>query len=127
MGPVQTIVITAIEKVLAENGLITKTFIGQLHIKCHIGISLATTDVSYCAGIIIYDALHCESNDLLEQYLFKPDLLLTNGWKIIQVYSNDWYDDETKWIVLSKKHLKLAQFNRGDFFIAILFVTQNKA
>jgi predicted DNA-binding WGR domain protein len=89
-------VIDQLSEALKEKGFFTKTLIGQSHFKCHLGIKHQAEDTSYAAGILIDDMLHYASNDLLEQYLFKPDLLRYSGWKVVQVFAKDWYEDPQK-------------------------------
>ncbi len=92
----KTVVIDQVAKALREKGYFIKTLIGQSHFKCHIGIKNAEADTEYRAGLLIDDTLHYEGNDLLEQYLFKPEILRYSGWKIIRVYSKDWYEESEK-------------------------------
>ena len=92
----KTVVIDQVAAALNQKGYFTKTLIGQSHFKCHIGIKNAAEDTTYLAGVLVDDAMHYSNNDLLEQYLFKPELLRYSGWKVIQVYSKDWYEDPGK-------------------------------
>ncbi|MBL0053808.1 MAG: DUF4011 domain-containing protein [Bacteroidetes bacterium] len=85
-----------IEQWLQANGFVTKINIGQSHFKCHIGIKKNLTDKSFFAGILIDDSVHYQNNDVLEQYLFKPEILKNSGWKIIQVLTKDWYENKEK-------------------------------
>ncbi len=96
LTPYKTVIIDQISEALKEKGYFIKTLIGQSHFKCHIGIKNTSSDTAYLAGVLIDDVLHYSSNDLLEQYLFKPELLRYSGWKIIQVFSKDWYEDHEK-------------------------------
>lgn len=92
----QTLLIDQISEALREKGYFSKTLIGQSHFKCHIGIKNSGTDLNYIAGILVDDFLHYKNQDLLEQYLFKPELLRYSGWKAIQVFSKDWHEDPEK-------------------------------
>ncbi|MCW3070516.1 MAG: hypothetical protein JWO44_406 [Bacteroidetes bacterium] len=91
-----TVVTDQLVKMLEEKGYSTTKLIGQSYFKCHIGIKKSPGDTSYTAGILVDDMFHYSNNDLLEQYLFKPEILRSSGWKVIQVYSKDWYDDPEK-------------------------------
>ncbi|MCW3102786.1 MAG: hypothetical protein JWO09_1226 [Bacteroidetes bacterium] len=91
-----TVVIGQLVKMLEDNGYSTTKLIGQSYFKCHIGVKRSASDTSYTAGILVDDMFHYSNSDLLEQYLFKPEILRSSGWKVMQVYSKDWYDDPDK-------------------------------
>lgn len=81
---------------LHQQGYFTKINIGQSHFKCHIGIKKSEQDKSYLLGIILDDDAHYNNNDLIEQYLLKPNILKNFGWNIIQVYAKDWLENSNK-------------------------------
>ncbi len=92
----QSAIIDQISSDLRQKGFIIKNFIGQSHFKCHIAIKKSANEDHYMAGILVDDLLHYSNNDLLEQYIFKPEILRNSGWKILQVFSKDWYEDRGK-------------------------------
>ena len=87
------IVLNELKSALENNGYIVIQNIGQSGFKCHLGVMKSLEGDFYVAGILLDDAYHYKNDDLLEQYIFKPQLLKSNGWNIIQIYSKDWYLD----------------------------------
>ncbi len=70
--------------------------IGQSKFKCHLGIKKSTEDEEFVLGIMIDDDLHYSNNDILEQYLLRPEILKANGWNICQIYSKDWIENKPR-------------------------------
>jgi superfamily I DNA and/or RNA helicase/predicted DNA-binding WGR domain protein len=70
--------------------------IGQSKFKCHLGIKKSAEDEEFVLGIMIDDDLHYSNNDILEQYLLRPEILKTNGWTICQIYSKDWIENKPR-------------------------------
>jgi superfamily I DNA and/or RNA helicase/predicted DNA-binding WGR domain protein len=88
------VVLTELKAALEDNGYVVIPYIGQSDFKCQLGIKKTIDDELFIAGILLDDELHYINDDLLEQYIFKPQLLRNNGWNIIQVFSKDWYADK---------------------------------
>ena len=70
--------------------------IGQSKFKCHLGIKKSKQDEEFVLGIMIDDDLHYGNSDILEQYLLRPEILKTNGWKVCQIYSKDWIENKPR-------------------------------
>jgi len=81
---------------LNEAGYFTKINIGQSYFKCHIGIKKNENDKAYSLGIILDDDLHYSNEDILEQYLLKPNILQNFGWHIMQIFAKDWLENRDK-------------------------------
>lgn len=93
---VDSIVLIELKLALEKLGYTIETNIGQSTFKCHIGVKKTVDDESFIAGILIDDNSHYQSDDILETYLLKPQVLKNSGWNIIQVFSKDWYADTGK-------------------------------
>lgn len=93
---VDSVVLYEVKTALEKYGYVVEMNLGQSSFKCHIAIKKTLGDISFIAGILLDDFQHYQGNDLLEIYLFKPQLLKNNGWNIIQLFSKDWYTDSEK-------------------------------
>ncbi|MBK8344652.1 MAG: DUF4011 domain-containing protein [Bacteroidetes bacterium] len=82
-----------IKTILEEAGYEVNTNIGQSKFKCNLGVKKAGEN-EYKLGIIIDDTTHYANDDILEQYMLKPDILRQNGWQICQVFTKDWVDNK---------------------------------
>ena len=85
-----------IENEIKKLGFFATQNIGQSKFKCHLGIKKAAEDDEFVLGIIIDDDLHYSNNDILEQYLLRPEILKANGWNICQIYAKDWLENKPR-------------------------------
>lgn len=81
---------------LNESGYDTDLNIGQSYFKCSIGVRVKGETSNYKLGILIDNESHYQNNNILEQYYLRPSILKAFGWKVIQIYSKDWYKDEQR-------------------------------
>ena len=86
--------------------------IGQSKFKCHLGIKKSTEDEEFVLGIMIDDDLHYSNDDILEQYLLRPQILKANGWNICQIYSKDWIENKTRVLKMIAASLNMNCFLR---------------
>lgn len=96
-------IILSIKKELELLGFVVQQNIGQSKFKCHIAIKKTDIDKNFSLGIIVDDGLHYQNDDILEQYLLKPEVMKQNGWKICQVYSKDWFEDKNRVLQMIQK------------------------
>ena len=89
-------IVIQIENEIKKLGFFATQNIGQSKFKCHLGIKKAAEDDEFVLGIIIDDDLHYSNNDILEQYLLRPEILKANGWKISQIYAKDWLENKPR-------------------------------
>jgi len=84
--------------------------IGQSKFKCHLGIKKSAEDEEFVLGIMIDDDLHYANNDILEQYLLRPEILKANGWTVCQIYSKDWIENKPRVLKMIAAALKNESF-----------------
>ncbi|MEN2401364.1 AAA domain-containing protein [Flavobacterium sp. MC2016-06] len=85
-----------IQAEIAKMGYFVTKNIGQSKFKCHLGIKKAADDEEFILGIMIDDDVHYANNDILEQYLLRPEILKSNGWTVCQIYSKDWIENKPR-------------------------------
>ena len=90
------IITKTIAECLKDKGYEVDLDIGQSYFKCNIGVRAHGDTDSYKLGILIDDEHHYQNNNILEQYYLRPSILKAFGWKVIQIYSKDWYKDEQR-------------------------------
>ena len=88
--------------------------IGQSSFKCSIGIKKSKEDTDYILGIIVDDTMHYAKDDIIEQYLLKPQLLKYSGWNICQVYVKDWLDNKERVLKMIKSNLNNEPFFESE-------------
>lgn len=84
--------------------------IGQSKFKCNLAVKKNEADETFLLGIILDDDKHYANNDILEQYLLKPEILKSNGWNICQIYSKDWIENKERVVKLIHAQLKNETF-----------------
>ncbi len=99
-----------IQNEIEKMGLFATRNIGQSKFKCHLGIKKSVEDEEFILGIIIDDDLHYSNNDILEQYLLRPEILKANGWNICQIYAKDWIENKPRVLKMIAALLKNESF-----------------
>jgi predicted DNA-binding WGR domain protein len=84
--------------------------IGQSKFKCNLAVKKNEADEAFLLGIVLDDDKHYANNDILEQYLLKPEILKSNGWNICQIYSKDWIENKERVVKLIHAQLKNESF-----------------
>ena len=84
-------IINQLKERLEAKGYIIDDAVGQSHFKCDIAVR-ENEATSYSMAILIDRASHYATDNILEQYCQKPDVLRAFGWKLQHVYSKDWLE-----------------------------------
>jgi predicted DNA-binding WGR domain protein len=84
-----------LRQALEERGYAVDMSIGQSQFKCDLGIKKNGTH-HYELGILIDKRDYYASDDVLEQYSQKPQLLNAFGWKVLTVYAKDWFESPSR-------------------------------
>jgi len=96
-------------KALKNSGFDVDLAIGSSHFKCDIAVKLAgSTD--YILGILIDKIAHYESDNIIEEYCQKPEILKAFGWRVFSVYSKDWFE-KPEWVL---ERISQRVFNREN-------------
>lgn len=99
-----------IQEEIEKIGYFATKNIGQSKFKCHLGIKKAAEDEEFVLGIMIDDDLHYANDDILEQYLLRPQILIANGWTVCQIYSKDWIENKPRVLKMIAAALKNESF-----------------
>jgi len=100
----------AVKIELEKLGYFVTENIGQSSFKCSLGVKKSADDVEFVLGISIDDDNHYGNDDVLEQYFLKPELLKHNGWKLCQIYTKDWIDNQNRVLKMLKSALNNEPF-----------------
>lgn len=105
----------AVKIELERQGYFVTENVGQSSFKCSLGVKKTKEDTEFILGISIDDEDHYGNDDVLEQYFLKPELLKHNGWKLCQIYTKDWIDNQNRVIKMLKSAL-----NDEPFFETVI-------
>jgi DNA polymerase III delta prime subunit len=81
-----------IKTFLEDNNWEVATDVGQSVFKCPIAVR-RKEDSTFRLGILIDDYLHYSNGDILEQYVQRPAILKSFGWRVHRVLTQDWIRD----------------------------------
>jgi len=84
-------IVAQLKQVLEEKGYIVDDAVGQSHFKCDLAVRERGKN-TYALALLIDRQNHYATDDILEQYCQKPDVLRAFGWKIQHVYGKDWLE-----------------------------------
>lgn len=98
-------VVQQINEVLTEKGYEVDLAVGQSHFKCDLALKESGCD-KYVLGIIIDRKKYYENNNTLEQYCQKPEILRAFGWRVMTVYSKDWFEKPERVLELIEQVIK---------------------
>jgi len=105
-------VINQLKAALEKEGYIVDNAVGQSHFKCDLALRRADS-TSYALAILVDRSTHYTTDDILEQYSQKPNVLRAFGWKLQHVYSKDWLEQPERVMEKIKQKLE-AKEEEGD-------------
>lgn len=109
--PVISETLAAMKNEIEKLGYCVHLNIGQSNFKCSLAIKKNTSDKSYMLGIIVDEDEHYKNDDVIEQYLLKPNLLQYSGWNVCQVYLKDWVENKERVL-----NMIVSRLNNETFF-----------
>lgn len=82
---------TALAAALRKRGHEVQEYVGRSQFRCDLAI--AETDGEHFSLGILLDGDASATANVRERYIFRPTVLRSFGWKIIDVLSHDWLND----------------------------------
>lgn len=89
---VKDFVLQEIEQYIQSLGYQTTQQVGLSKFKIALGVKDSQNPKKYCLGLLLDNAEHYQTKDVMDQYVLRPNLLKAFGWNIIQVYKKDWLE-----------------------------------
>jgi DNA polymerase III delta prime subunit/AraC-like DNA-binding protein len=78
-----------IQQFLEEQGWQVAADVGQSLFKCSLAVRKAQ-DHEFRLGILIDDERHYSNNNVFEQYIQRPAIMRSFGWKVQRILTKDW-------------------------------------
>ncbi|PSK94576.1 AAA domain-containing protein [Taibaiella chishuiensis] len=85
----QLLVCSQIAAFLQEQGWLVSAGVGQSMFKCSLAVR-KEGDQEFRLGILLDDARHYSNSNVLEQYVQRPAVMRSFGWKVQRVQTRDW-------------------------------------
>ncbi|BDS07076.1 DNA helicase [Oceaniferula spumae] len=76
---------------LIERGYHVDSQVGQSNFRCDLALRHAGEE-NYQLGILLVDSETSENVPIIEQYVLRPSLLESFGWRVLEVLAKDWHD-----------------------------------
>lgn len=88
---------------LREKGWVAETQVGQSQFKCSIALKKKESDEEFALGILLDDEAHYSDQDAVGVLYQRPRTLVNFGWRVIQVFTKDWYHQPQKVLLQIEK------------------------
>lgn len=81
---------------LNEHGYCTKSHVGRSNFKVDIAVSTNDNPENYILGILCDGKSYFETKTTRDREIVQPTILEMLNWKVMRVYSIDWFDNKEK-------------------------------
>ena len=103
------IVASQICQALQEKGYLTESFVGRSKFKVDIAVSTKEHPENYILGILCDGRSYYETKTTRDREIVQPNVLQMLKWKVMRVYSIDWYENRERALLQILDELKSAE------------------
>ena len=93
---------------LARKGYITESFVGRSNFKVDIAVSTREHPEKFILGILCDGKSYFETKTTRDREIVQPSVLRMLNWRVMRVYSIDWYENRERALKQILQELKLA-------------------
>ena len=94
---------------LTEQGYTVRTGVGRSNFKVDIAVSTAEQPEKYILGILCDGRNYYETKTTRDREMVQPNVMKMLGWRVMRVYSIDWYENRQRSISQILEELKAAE------------------
>ena len=94
---------------LALKGYITESFVGRSNFKVDIAVSTQDHPEKFILGILCDGKNYFETKTTRDREIVQPNVLRMLNWKVMRVYSIDWYENRERALAEILKELQSAE------------------
>ena len=105
------IMVKQICRMLSEQGYIAKPCVGRSNFKVDIAISTAEHPEKYTLGILCDGKTYYETKTTRDREIVQPNIMKMLGWRVLRVYSIDWYENRDRCTKQILEELKAFETN----------------
>ena len=113
-GEQNNVVVSQICQALRQNGYITDDFVGKSSFKVDIAVSTKEHPDEYILGILCDGRNYFETKTTRDREIVQPNVLRMLNWKVMRVYSIDWYENRERTIQQILDELKAAELEATE-------------
>ena len=94
---------------LARKGYVTESFVGRSNFKVDIAVAAKDHPERFILGILCDGVSYYETKTTRDREIVQPSILRMLNWKVMRVYSIDWYENRDRALEQILKELKAAE------------------
>ena len=94
---------------LARKGYITESFVGRSNFKVDIAVSTREQPDKFILGILCDGRTYYETKTTRDREIVQPNILQMLHWRVMRVYSIDWYENRERTLSQILEELKAAE------------------
>ncbi len=113
-GKQENVVVEQICLALQEHGYITDAFVGKSNFKIDIAVSTKDHPDEYILGILCDGRNYYETKTTRDREIVQPNVLKMLNWRVMRVYSIDWYENRERALQQILDELKIAEQEEED-------------
>ena len=99
---------------LAREGYITESFVGRSNFKVDIAVSTREHPEKFILGILLDGKTYFETKTTRDREIVQPSVLRMLNWRVMRVYSIDWYENRDRALKQILQELKLAESGKSQ-------------
>ena len=99
---------------LARKGYITESFVGRSNFKVDIAVSSKEHPETYILGILCDGKTYYETKTTRDREIVQPSVLRMLNWRVMRVYSIDWYENRERALNQILKELESAESGKPE-------------
>lgn len=103
------VVVRQICQALQQKGYVTDAFVGKSNFKVDIAVSTQERPDEYILGILCDGRNYYETKTTRDREIVQPNVLRMLNWRVMRVYSIDWYENQERAIRQILDELKAAE------------------
>ena len=92
----QNVMVRQICDMLTEQGYMAKPNVGRSNFKVDIAVSTAEHPEKYILGILCDGKTYYETKTTRDREIVQPNVMRMLGWRVMRVYSIDWYENRER-------------------------------
>ena len=109
-----SVMVEQICEALARKGYITESFVGRSNFKVDIAVSTKEKPEKYILGILCDGRTYFETKTTRDREIVQPNVLRMLKWRIMRVYSIDWYENRERALDQILQELKRAESGASE-------------
>ena len=108
-GGTPNVMVEQICNALARHGYVTEPFVGRSNFKVDIAVSTREHPERFILGILCDGRTYYETKTARDREIVQPGVLRMLNWRVMRVYSIDWYENRERALEQILQELKSAE------------------